>query len=115
MDDLAKYQLYLGKNVTVAVDRPLGVRHPKFDTVYELNYGYIDGTLAGDGMEIDAYIIGPDEPVDVFDGVCVALLVRSNDNEHKLVVANHKLTENEVQDRTHFMERFFKSDIVLAD
>ena len=114
VDSISKYRLYLDKSLTVSVDRPMGVRHPRFDTVYELNYGYIDGTVAGDGMEIDAYIIGPKGPVDVFRGVCVALLVRRDDNEHKLVVANHRLTETEIKNKTHFIERFFNSYVVLA-
>lgn len=49
---------YLGKNVDVVIDRPLGSKHPKWDIYYTLNYGYIPNTISGDGEEIDVYIVG---------------------------------------------------------
>ncbi|MBE6049509.1 MAG: hypothetical protein E7214_02325 [Clostridium sp.] len=49
---------YLGKLVTVKMDRPLGSKHPKHNFIYPLNYGYIPNTTSGDGEEIDVYIIG---------------------------------------------------------
>ena len=49
----------IGKTVTVTVDRPLGSRHPKHpDILYTVNYGYIEGIMAPDGEEQDAYILG---------------------------------------------------------
>ena len=48
----------LGKMVKVIVDRPLGSYHPEHkDMYYPVNYGYIEGILAGDGEEQDAYIL----------------------------------------------------------
>jgi inorganic pyrophosphatase len=39
------------------VDRPKGSAHPRFpDLVYPLDYGYLDGTNAGDGDGIDVWI-----------------------------------------------------------
>lgn len=46
---------YLGKNVYVKIDRPLGSLHPKHSFVYEVNYGYIPNTVSGDNEELDAY------------------------------------------------------------
>lgn len=51
-------EAYLGKLVKVKVDRSLGSKHPKHDFIYSLNYGFIPNTIAGDGEEIDVYIIG---------------------------------------------------------
>lgn len=49
----------LGKIVTVTVDRPLGSCHPEHpDLYYPINYGFIEGTIAADGEEEDAYILG---------------------------------------------------------
>ena len=43
--------------VNVIVDRPLGSAHPDYpDLIYPINYGYIEGTMAEDGEEEDAYI-----------------------------------------------------------
>ena len=39
-------------NVTVIVERPLGSFHPKHKEIfYTVNYGYIEGIIAGDGEE----------------------------------------------------------------
>ena len=35
---------YLGKEVSIIIDRPLGSKHPKHGFVYEVNYGYVSGT-----------------------------------------------------------------------
>ncbi len=49
----------IGTMVTVTVDRPLGSRHPKYKNMYyPVNYGYIEGVMAPDGEEQDAYIVG---------------------------------------------------------
>lgn len=59
----------IGKVVTVTVDRPLGSYHPKHkDIYYPINYGYIEGIMALDGEEQDAYILGVDIPVEKFTG-----------------------------------------------
>ena len=59
---------YLGKLVKVKIDRPLGSKHPKHNFIYPLNYGFIPNTIAGDGEEIDAYIIGEFEPLETYEG-----------------------------------------------
>ena len=65
----------LGKLVKVTVDRPLGSYHPKHkDMYYPINYGYIEGIIAGDGEEQDAYIIGIDEPIKEFTGRVIAII-----------------------------------------
>lgn len=56
----------IGDIVKITVDRPLGSYHPEHkDMYYPVNYGYIQGLLAPDGEEQDAYILGVDEPVNV--------------------------------------------------
>ncbi len=41
---------------TICIDRPAGTSHPRFpDFVYPLDYGYLEGTQAGDGNEIDLW------------------------------------------------------------
>lgn len=78
----------VGDIVKVVVDRPLGSYHPKHkDMYYTINYGYIEGIIAPDGEEQDAYIIGVDEPVKEFAGRIIAIIHRNNDIEGKWVVA----------------------------
>jgi inorganic pyrophosphatase len=40
---------YLGKEVQLSIDRPLGTKHPKHGFVYEVNYGFVPNTKAPDG------------------------------------------------------------------
>lgn len=35
---------YLGKEVSIIMDRPLGSKHPREGFVYEVNYGYVPET-----------------------------------------------------------------------
>ena len=37
---------FLGKQLTVIVDRPLGSKHPNHGFEYKLNYGYIPDTMS---------------------------------------------------------------------
>ncbi len=41
----------------VVIDRPKGAQHPRYpDLVYPLDYGYLEGTRAGDGAGIDVWL-----------------------------------------------------------
>ena len=77
---------YLNQKVTVKIDRPLGTKHPKHKYFYCCNYGFVPDTTAPDGEEIDAYVLGIFEPVKEFEGVCIAIIHRTNDDDDKLIV-----------------------------
>jgi inorganic pyrophosphatase len=107
---------YLLKTVHVTVDRPLGSRHPEHpELVYPVNYGYLPGTVSGDGEEIDAYILGVSVPVREYDGVVIAVVNRKDDAEDKLVVADAagRYGRDEIAKLLYFQERFYKSEILL--
>ena len=55
---------YLGQTITAKIDRPFGSKHPKHGFIYPLNYGFIPGTVSGDGEELDCYVLGVFEPVE---------------------------------------------------
>lgn len=41
----------------ITIDRPYGSVHPRYDEiVYPMSYGYINGTLAADGCEVDVFV-----------------------------------------------------------
>ncbi len=106
---------FLGKSVEVKIDRPLHSKHPKHGWSYQLNYGFVPGTLSPDNEELDAYVIGADEPVETFTGTCVAVIHRTNDNDDKLVVVTDEkknITDEEIRTVTNFQEQFFKSEIL---
>ena len=108
-------RMYIGKVVMVTIDRPLGSRHPRYsDIVYPLNYGYIADTVSGDGMPIDAYVLGVDEPVSQIQAIVIGVVLRTNDSEDKLVVAPEEtnFTVEQIKELVEFQERFFKSEVV---
>ena len=105
---------YLNKIVTVKIDRPLNSKHHKFDMVYEANYGFIPNTSAPDGEELDAYVLGINEPVEEFTGKCIAVLNRTNDEDDKLIVVPEgiELSDEEIKQQTDFQEKWFESIII---
>lgn len=104
---------YLGQEVLVKMDRPLGSIHPKWGFVYCLNYGFIPNTISGDGEELDAYVVGEFKPLDEYKGVVIAIIHRTNDDDDKLVVAPHGVnyTDDQIRALTEFQEKFFESVI----
>lgn len=105
---------FVGCEVHVETDRPMGSRHPRHGFVYPVSYGYIPGTLSGDGEALDAYILGIDEPLTSFRGMCVAVIRRMNDPDDKLIVTppGWELTDEDIRSQTQFQEQFFKSRIL---
>ena len=105
---------YLGRKVLVKMDRPLGTKHPKHGFIYPVNYGYIPNTISGDGEELDAYVLGEHSPLDTFDGIVIAIIHRTNDNDDKLVVMKEgrNYTDEQIRALTEFQEQWFESVIV---
>ena len=104
----------IGDTVTVTVDRPLGSYHPEHPGLYyPINYGYIKGTMASDGEEEDAYILGIRKPVKEYTGKVIAVIHRKDDIEHKWVVApdGSAFTAEEIRTAVHFQEQYFQSVI----
>lgn len=67
---------YLGKDVSIEIDRPLGTGHPKHVFMYMINYGFISNTVSGDDKELDIYLVGEFEPVDKSNGKVIAIIHR---------------------------------------
>lgn len=108
---------YLGKTVTVEMDRPLGTKHPKHGFIYPVNYGFIPNTVSGDGEELDAYVLGEHKPLSTFTGVVKAIIHRVNDDDDKLIVmaADKNYTDDQIRALTEFQEQYFKSEIWRED
>ena len=105
---------YLGKTITIKMDRPLGTKHPKHSFYYPVNYGYVPNTISGDGEELDAYLLGVFEPVDEYSGECIAIIHRTNDNDDKLVIVpiGKNYSDEAINALTEFQERFFEHKII---
>ncbi len=104
----------IGMEVEVRVDRQIGSAHPEYPgTIYHVNYGYVPGTKAPDGREIDAYVLGITRPIDAVQGTCIAVIHRLNDVESKLVIAPQgmQFSDAEIRHATAFQERYFEARI----
>lgn len=104
---------FLGREVVVVMDRPLGSRHPRHGFVYRANYGYLPGTLAPDGEALDAYVLGVAAPLTRAQGIVIAIIHRFNDDDDKLVVVPKGVTlsDAEIAAAVRFQEQFFKTCI----
>ena len=113
---VSKKKIKLGDTVKVTVDRPLGSYHPEHkDMYYPVNCGYIEGVIAEDGEEQDAYILGVDDPVKEFTGEVIGIVHRDDDVETKLVVApqNSCFTSEQIMSRINFTEKYYSSHLVM--
>lgn len=104
---LQKVLQYLNKSVHLAIDRPLGSKHPQYGFTYELNYGYVPGTLAADREELDAYFLGANVPLTEAAGICIAIIHRLNDDDDKFVVSatGINFSDEEIRRLTNFQEQ----------
>lgn len=109
---------YLGKTVSISIDRPLGSVHPKHDDIiYPINYGFIPNVLGGDGEELDVYLLGVDTPVKEYTAKIIGIVHRHNDVEDKLVAAPEGMsfTVEEITEAVRFQEQYYDSEIEILE
>ena len=108
-------KFWLHRKVKVKIDRPLGSHHPdlKFKDTYPVNYGFIPGIFSKvDKEEIDAYVLGPQEPLTEYEGIVIAVIARIK-GEIKLVVTDGQdFSIKDIRALTHFQEKYYKSKII---
>jgi len=104
---------YLGKDVYIVIDRPIGTKHPEYDYKYPVNYGYVPDTRMPDGEELDAFVLGIDTPLETFSGECIAVVHRTDNGDDKLVVVpeGQEFTDEEIEKKLEFQEKWFKHEI----
>lgn len=105
---------YIGNSIKVKIDRKLGSMHPKHGFKYLLNYGYIPNTMSDDGEEIDCYVLGVNEPIEEFEGQCIAVIHRLNDDDDKIIVVPNGMnfSDSEIKELTNFQEKYFVNEII---
>lgn len=105
---------FLGKTLTIRIDRQMGTRHPEHGFIYPVNYGFLPGVISPDGEEMDAYLLGVFEAATEFTGVCIAVIHRLDDDDDKLVIAPRGkfYTPDQIRSLTEFQERYFVSEIL---
>ena len=105
---------YIGTVVNIKIDRPFGSKHPKHGFIYPVNYGFIPGTVSGDGEELDCYLLGVFKPVEEFKGKCIAIIHRTNDDDDKLIIVpeDKDYSNEQIEALTEFQEQFFEHIII---
>ena len=108
---------YLGQILKIQIDRPFGSKHPKHGFIYPVNYGYVPNTVSGDGEELDVYLLGIFQPVDAYEGECIAIIHRTNDNDDKLVVVpkGKDYSNDAIEALTEFQEQYFEHIILRKE
>ena len=124
VQDKPDYSDVIGRSVSGVIDRPLNTAHPRHpDMIYPINYGYVEGLIAGDGAEQDIYLFDCEEPVKTYSGKVIAVYHRTNDVEDKWIVVpeNSKyaenpslLTDEEILKRIEFQEKYFAGRLYRA-
>ena len=111
----AQVKSYLGTNVSVEIDRPIGYVHVKGEKtlVYPINYGYIPGVLGGDDEELDVYVLGINVPVEKAEGRIIGIAHREDDVEDKLIMAADGVlrTAEEMAEAVRFQEQYYHTRI----
>ena len=106
---------YLGKTVTIQIDRPIGYHHVTkgIHLDYPINYGYLPGITGGDGEEQDVYLLGVRGPLAQATAVIIGAVRRTDDNEDKLVAAPEgmRFTAEEILQKVWFTEKYFDSTV----
>ena len=112
---VADAKAYIGRVISVVIDRPLGSSHPDYPSmVYPINYGFVPNTLSGDGEELDCYVLGVDTPLSSYTGMCIAVIAREGEDDDKLVIApdGQQFSDGEIESSTLFQERYFIHKII---
>jgi len=116
ISEISNYaSIFIGKTVTIKIDRPINSKHPKHGFTYEVNYGFVPNTKAPDGEEIDAYLLGINEPVKEFTGKCISIIHRIDDDDDKLVIVPenyHEISDEEILEAVNFQEKWFDAVVV---
>ncbi len=114
---MSLYTPFLGKKVSIIIDRPKGSKHPTHHFVYPINYGYIPDTKAEDGKEVDVYVLDIEEPINTTEGRVIGIIVREDDLENKLLVTAKEThyTKESIRRLTHFQEQYFNIKILTLE
>jgi inorganic pyrophosphatase len=108
-------QDWIGQEVDVVIDRPIGHVHPKHeDILYPIPYGYVPGRIAGDNEEQDVYVL--DGTADFQEGTVtiIAVVCRTDDVETKWVgVIDPSISydTDTIRRLIHFQEQFYDSHV----
>jgi inorganic pyrophosphatase len=94
----------------VVIDRPKGTRHPRYpDLVFPLDYGYLKGTIGGDGDGIDIWrgTAGHHR----LTAIAATVDMKKRDAEIKLIIG---CTDEEIEIVKNFHNNQYMSGIIIT-
>lgn len=113
---LARNQL--GKVVTVIIEAPYGSYHPTiFDARLPYNFGYVKQDLTVEDMQFqDAYVIGPEEPLDTFTGVVIGIVYHKEDEKSRWIVVPRgmMIKRDEIIQLIGLEEQYYDTKIIWS-
>lgn len=96
-------------NHRILIDRPEGSPHPRFpESIYPLDYGYLDGTRGGDGSGIDVWSGSNDQKKVV--GVIITIDLLKSETEIKILIG---CTDEEVETALSYLNTYTQSGILV--
>lgn len=103
---------FINKTVILKINQPLGSKHPIGNFFYPINYGYIN--VDSGRKKLPAYVLGIYEPIEVFEGTCIAVLHHPKDKVDLLIITPNgkNYTDEQISALTEFQEKFFEHSII---
>lgn len=82
----------------------------------KFNYGFILNTKSADGEGLDAYLLGIEKPIKKINGICIAVIHRTNDDNDKLIVTPNEedYSDFEIEKQIEFQEKWFEHIILRS-
>jgi hypothetical protein len=111
MEDGVDRKYYLGKSISVLVDRPIGSKD--FGCVFPVNCGFIPINFYGKYVEMTTYILGVETPLHIYKGVAKAVIHRLDEDKDFLVVMPKEveMTDQQIRQKVSFQEQNHKFEI----
>ncbi len=109
---------WLGKTVTVTIERPYGSFDLRHEGISEMNSGYVKEDISFEDHDfLDAYVFGLEEPLESFTGVVVAVIYRKEAANIRLVVARsgETIQHEAVIQKLGYTEQYYDIRILWAD
>lgn len=103
---------FVNKTVVLKVTKPFGSKNPMGNFFYPINCGYIP--VDSGRKKLQVYILGIYEPIEVFEGTCIAVLHHLGDGKDKLIVvpSGKNYTDAQISALTEFQEKLFEHTII---
>lgn len=97
------------KSSEIVIDRPKGSRHPRYpDLIFPLDYGYLKGTIGGDGDGIDVWqgTVAHHK----LTAIACTVDMKKRDGEIKLIIG---CTDEEIAIVRDFHNNLYQSGIII--